>query len=58
MLVVAYDLNSQRIRKGWKVLPISDEERIFSGTKRKLVHEALEREVPVILLKEFRYQEK
>jgi len=54
MLVVAYDLDRKKIKRGWKVEPIREEERIFDGAKFKLVHIGLNREVPLILLKEFR----
>jgi hypothetical protein len=56
MLVVAYTLNRNRIRKGWRVEHISEDIRIFNGAKWKLVHEGLGREVPLILLEEFKYK--
>ncbi|MEM3452846.1 MAG: hypothetical protein QW835_04375, partial [Candidatus Hadarchaeum sp.] len=54
MLLVAYDLNRKKIRKGWKVEPIPEDEKIFYGAKFKLVNVNMNREVPLILLKEFR----
>ena len=56
MLVIAYDLNRKKVRKGWKVEPIGEEDRIFNGAKFKLVNIGLGREVPLILPKEFRFQ--
>jgi len=57
MLVVAYDLNRSRIRKGWRVEHIAKDDTIFHGAKWKLVHEGLGREVPLILLNEFKFEE-
>ena len=55
MLVVAFDLNRKKIRRGWKVEPIPEDERIFNGAKYKMINVNLMREVPLILLKEFRF---
>jgi hypothetical protein len=57
MLVVAFDVDRKRIRRGWRIEPIPEEERIFSGAKYKIVNTSLMREVPLILLNEFRFQE-
>lgn len=56
MLVVAFDLNRKRLRKGWSVLVIPEDDRIFQGAKYSLRHEATNREVPLILLKDFRFE--
>jgi len=57
MILVSFDLNRKRMKKGWRVDPIPNSARVFSGAKFKLVHESLDRDVPIILLKEFKYIE-
>jgi len=55
MVVVAYDLNRKKMRKGWRVEAISEEDRIFDGTKFCLIHEGFNRKVPLVLIREFRH---
>jgi len=58
MLVVAYDFTRKGLRKGWVVSNITPEEKIFPGTKLKLIHESSGREIPLILLRDFRLEHK
>ncbi len=56
MVLVAYDLNRKKMRKGWRVDPVKEEDRLFDGVKFQLVYEPLGARVPLILLKEFRHK--
>ncbi len=58
MVLVSYDLNRKKMRKGWRVDPVRPEDRIFDGVKFHLVYEPLGARVPLIMLKEFRHQKK
>jgi hypothetical protein len=55
MLVVAYDLDRTKLRKGWLVDPIPIEDAVYAGAKWKLTQQGSGREVPLLLIKDLRH---